>query len=434
MTVETVNLRQLGKRIRRLRLEQGLSQEDVAQPAFTAAYMSHVEHGKRRPSYAALSHIADKLGVTVEQLLSGRDPHEDLRLEIEIQGAVADIHRGDATGAKGRLQSAREEAEKVGHLRAILRADEGLGLALYKLGQVDRALRVYKHAAETSAAAPPEERTSVLVGWARCLFQNGETPEALHLLESHLQDLRKTEPPDPTSLLQVYAALIPPYCEAGLIGKAMDVASLGWKLAPQVGDPEGRGCLYVNRAGLLLTRGEPREAMASLALAEDQFRQLGWHSDMVKVAIMRGLVLIEGNDYSSAENLLRGLLSEHAGSVSQTDRVQAMTHLARALRLQGRADEALRLAREAAGESANDIPAVTAYAAREAGSAAAALQDDSSALRFWRKALKLFQELEDKEGVAKTSRLIGDLLMKKGEAKKAAAAYREGLEAMGELR
>lgn len=432
--VDTINLRQLGKRIKRLRLEKNLSQEEVAQPAFTAAYMSHVEHGKRRPSHAALSHIAGRLEVTVEQLLSGRDPHEDLRLEIEIQSAVADIHRGDASGAKRRLDDAKARAERANHHRGVLRAEEGLGLALYKLGDVDSALRVYRLAAEGSVDTAPEERTSVLVGWARCLFQNGDTPEALHLLENHLQDLRKADPPDPTALLQVYAALIPPYCESGLLAKAMDVATRGWKLAPQVGDPEGRGCLYVNRAGLLLTQGETREAMTSLALAEDQFRQLGWHSDIMKVGVTRALVLIEEGAYAAAERLMTDLLESHAEAVSQTDRVLAITNLSRALRLQGSLEKALDTAREAINQGGPDLPAVTAYAAREAGLSAAALKDDQSALRYWRKALKLLQQTDNKEDIAKTSRLIGDLLMKKGRHKEAAAAYREGLAAMAELR
>ena len=430
----TVNLTALGKRIRKLRIERGLSQEEVATPAFTAAYMSHVEHGKRRPSHEALSHIAERLGVSPEQLLSGRDPHEDLRLEIEIQGALADIHRGDAAQARDRLKEARDRASKAKNRRAMIRAEEGLGLASYKMGDIDTALGIYRRASESAGDIAPEERTPVIVGWARCLFQNGDTPEALHLLEGLLQELSAVDPPDPTSLLQVYAALIPPYCESGLIDKAMKVATEGWKLAPRVGDPEGMACLYVNRAGLLLTQGETREAMASLALAEDQFRQLGWHSDIVKVGIMRALVLIESEEYPVAERLLTDVLSENADAVSLANRAEGMTHLSRALRLQGRATEALDLVLNAIKEAGSGLPASTAYASREAGLCVLDLGDVDLALRYWRKALKLFQNLGNKEDIAKTARLIGDQLLKLGNEKEAAAAYREGLEAMGELR
>jgi tetratricopeptide (TPR) repeat protein len=430
----TVNLTALGKRIRKLRVERGMSQEEVATPAFTAAYMSHVEHGKRRPSHEALSHIAERLEVTVEQLLSGRDPHEDLRLEIEIQAAFADIHRGDAAGARERLKGAGERASQVNHQRALIRAEEGLALASYKLGDVDTALGIYKRASESAANASPEERTPVVVGWARCLFQNGDTSEALHLLEGLLQALRAVDPPDPTSLLQVYAALIPPYCESGLINKAMNVATEGWKLAPRVGDPEGMACLYVNRAGLLLTQGDTREAMASLALAEDQFRQLGWHSDIVKVGIIRALVLIEREEYPAAERLLTDLLSDHAEAVSLTNQGEAMTHLSRVFRLQGRPKEGLEIVSKVMKETGTALPAVTAYATREAGLCALALRDTDLALRHWRKALKLFHDLGNKEDIAKTAHLIGDQLLKAGDDKKAAAAYKEGLAAMGELR
>lgn len=434
MSTETIALHAVGERIRRLRVENGLSQEDVAAPAFTAAYLSHVEHGKRRPSQRALSHIADRLGVTVEQLLSGRDPNEDLRIEIEIQSAIADMHQGHPQRARRRLEAARVEAERAGHERALLRADEGLGLALYRLGQVDAALYVFESADARCSHLAPEERTTVRVGWARCLFQNGDIADALHLLEGHLRDLESADPPDPTSLLQTYAALIPPYCESGLTARAQEMTTRGWKLAPQVGDPEGRGCLYVNRAGLLLNQGDKREAMASLALAEDQFRQLGWHSETVTIGLMRALVLIETDKPGQAETLLQDLLSQHGDAVSGTDRAQALAHLARSLRLQGKHEDARQVAAQALTDMPPGLPAVAAEIEREAGLAAVAEGNEDEAVHRWRKALRLFQEVGHKEDVAKTARLIGDLLIKTGEVNEAAAAYRQGLDAMGELR
>lgn len=434
MTAETIDLRQLGERIRRLRLERGLSQEEVARPAFTAPYISHLEHGKRRPSHEALTHIAERLGMTYEQLVTGRDPHADLRLEIEIQSAIAQIHAGDPRSALGRLEKARAEADKTRNPRALLRADEGLGAALYRLGETDRALGCFKRADEAAANSSAEERTSARVGWARCLFHLGEVREALHLLESHLAELRKADPPDPTSLLQVYAALIPPYFATGLMAKAKDVANLGWQLAPEVPDLDQRACLYVNRAGLLLTQGEPREALASLALAEDLFKQLGWHGEAVKVALARSHALIENGELESAERLVREVLDESTGAVTMSDRAQALVHLSQLRRSAGDAKEGLLLATDVIELAGDSLPTLAAEAQREAGLSASALGDYTGALAFWRKALEQFRQVDMKEDIAKTARLIGDFLMEDGDAAEAAAAYRQGLAAMGELR
>jgi transcriptional regulator with XRE-family HTH domain len=139
MATGVEELVELGRRVRRLREAQGLSQEDVSRPAFSAAYLSHIENGKRRASHETLSHIAGRLGVTVGQLLTGRDPDDDLRLEIDIQRAISSIHLGEAATARARLERARREAVDASNERALLRADEGLGLALYRLGEHDRA-------------------------------------------------------------------------------------------------------------------------------------------------------------------------------------------------------------------------------------------------------------------------------------------------------
>jgi transcriptional regulator with XRE-family HTH domain len=69
----------IGKRVRRLRDEQGLSQRDIASPGVSYAFVSRIESGTRAPSEKALRLLAEKLGVTPHYLESGsaggRCPH-----------------------------------------------------------------------------------------------------------------------------------------------------------------------------------------------------------------------------------------------------------------------------------------------------------------------------------------------------------------------
>jgi tetratricopeptide (TPR) repeat protein len=227
--------------------------------------------------------------------------------------------------------------------------------------------------------------------------------------------------------------MIPPYVETGLIHKAQKVATEGWELAPQVGDPEQRACLYVNRAGLLLKQDQPREAMASLALAEDMFRQLGWHGEGLGVTLMRALALLEDESYPEAETLLRDVLRGPEGSLTATDRAQALTHLARVSRLQGDPNEGLTHAREALVVGGH-LAAVAAEAHRELGMCVAQTSSDESAVEHWQEALGLFQALQNKEEAAKTARLIGELLLEAGRPEAAASAFREGLSLLGQYR
>jgi transcriptional regulator with XRE-family HTH domain len=58
----------LGKKILKLRRAMDLTQTDLAGP-YTGAYISHVEQGKRNPSLGFIAYIADRLAVSVDELL-----------------------------------------------------------------------------------------------------------------------------------------------------------------------------------------------------------------------------------------------------------------------------------------------------------------------------------------------------------------------------
>ncbi len=434
MPSQIANLTRLGRRIRRLRQERGLSQEELARPVYTAAYISHVEHGKRKASQEALGHIADRLGMTLEQLLTGRDPDEDLRLEVETQRSIASIHAGRVDEAEAALSALVARARETGSPRALEQAEMGLGLALARQGRPEEALAAYSRAASSLADAPPTGRTTALVGQARCLFQLGEVRESIHVLETHLIELQREAQPDPSSLIEIYAALIPPYFEVGLIDKAKETAARGWAIAPEVPDPEGRACLYVNRAQLLLTQGEPRAALASLALAEDLYRHLGWYSASVKVSLGRSLVLIDEGDLDGAEQLLRTALVPSDAAISLFDRVKALTQLAVIQRRRGAPSAALGSALEAVELAGPKMPGPGAEAAREAGLCELALGNADAALNHWKTALKGFQGSGDHEEISKTARLIGDHLFEMGDTEGAASIYREALGSLAELR
>jgi len=61
----------IGQRLRRLRLERGLSQRELSAPGVSYAYISRIEAGTRQPSVKALRKLAPKLGVSTEYLETG---------------------------------------------------------------------------------------------------------------------------------------------------------------------------------------------------------------------------------------------------------------------------------------------------------------------------------------------------------------------------
>jgi transcriptional regulator with XRE-family HTH domain len=67
--VDTETRKKIGHHIRELREERRMTQASVADPAFTAAFISMVESGRALPSMKSLLHIARRLKVSVRQTL-----------------------------------------------------------------------------------------------------------------------------------------------------------------------------------------------------------------------------------------------------------------------------------------------------------------------------------------------------------------------------
>src|SRR5215213_1264557 len=85
----------VGARLKRLRLQRGLSQRDLSSPGVSYAYISRIEAGARTPSVKALRKLAQKLEVSVEYLETGRDIREvddrELRLaDVELELRLAE--------------------------------------------------------------------------------------------------------------------------------------------------------------------------------------------------------------------------------------------------------------------------------------------------------------------------------------------------------
>src|SRR5918996_281968 len=62
--------RRVGERIRQARTRMGLTQRQLAQGRYTAAYISALERGLAKPSMAALTFLSERLGVSIPDLLA----------------------------------------------------------------------------------------------------------------------------------------------------------------------------------------------------------------------------------------------------------------------------------------------------------------------------------------------------------------------------
>src|SRR5919202_2507135 len=89
----------IGSRLKRLRLERGLSQRDLSSPGVSYAYISRIEAGARTPSVKALRMLAQKLGVSVEYLETGREIGDSEARELRLSDAELELRLGGDTAA-----------------------------------------------------------------------------------------------------------------------------------------------------------------------------------------------------------------------------------------------------------------------------------------------------------------------------------------------
>jgi transcriptional regulator with XRE-family HTH domain len=132
--------RRVGERIREARTRVGLTQAQVAEGRYTAAYISALERGLAKPSMASLTFLSERLGVPVRDLVAEERPAVG-RLEADLL-----LASGKAQEALDRYDALLEAAGEDRRNRAELL--RGRAEALVRLDRGPDAIRPASEAAE----------------------------------------------------------------------------------------------------------------------------------------------------------------------------------------------------------------------------------------------------------------------------------------------
>ena len=87
-----LNWLEVGNRIQERRLAKKLTQQKLAEMTeLSDVYIGYIEQGKRRTSIEALLRIANALGCTVDDLLTGKNPPKEIPQTVEslVEGCNA---------------------------------------------------------------------------------------------------------------------------------------------------------------------------------------------------------------------------------------------------------------------------------------------------------------------------------------------------------
>ncbi|WP_405870927.1 MULTISPECIES: helix-turn-helix domain-containing protein [unclassified Streptomyces] len=418
----------IGRRVQQLRAERGLTQKQLAEPAYTPAYISTLEAGRVRPSDEALRHIAERLGIAYEELVTGRPARlaTDLRLRLtEAQRTLASGEAEQAAEQYAELLAEAEDHELV-DLQAV--ALLGLGDCALDTGELAAARQYFERTERALADLPLPARVPALRGRAVSHYLAGELRYAVYLLESTLDELNRGGLHDPDALLLLYASAIGPYMDMGAHARAAQAAEFALALAPQSGDPALVARMHRSVARTLLAEGRLAEADASLAKAAELYRTLQLRTELANCHWMRGYVCAQNGELERAEGELRQALTMLSAKRAALYSSQVAVELADVLHRRDKSDEAAALLHDVLSDLSPERGALHSAAAhRLLGIIADDARDTEAAEEHYVRAMSLLERAGAAGDLADLCRLLGDLLRRTGRVEAALDAYRTGL-------
>jgi tetratricopeptide (TPR) repeat protein len=417
----------LGSRLRRFRIAKGLTQQQLAAPHYTHAYVSTIEAGRRQPSRKALAHFASKLEVGVEELETGRPAALEAELGLGLQEARVELSGGAYEEALQHYEQIARAAHRYGLIQLEASARHGRALVAERQGRSEEAVALNDEALELLEAEPPPARAEATAAKARCLTSLGDNRYAVHVLEALVAEMERSGTGEPTALVRLYASLVLPYFELGLFDKAAEAGDRATRLAAHVSDPATLAMMEVNVARVLLRDGRPDDASRALLRAQDLFTQLDFKTELSRARLATGYVFSRSGDLRGARAELAAAFEIFEATGSVLDQAYTLNELARLDRLQGRDSDAAETARKSIRllHGDKDVAAL-ARARRELG---LAIQDQDPLLaeKTLRGAIEDFERAEEPLEIAATHRHLGDLLVAQGQSGAGCESYRMGL-------
>lgn len=419
----------LGTRMRRLRLARGMTQKELADPKYSYAYVSTIEAGRRTPSREAIEHFAGRLGVTPDELLTGRPADLAPQLELRLMEARVASSAGRSDEADQEFNAIAKDAKRYGlpHLQA--RAEEGLGLQDERRARPDAALIHYQRSEDLLAGDPPTALVDAVAGKARCFEALGDVRYSIFLLESLLDRLERGKLRDPDALSRLHASLVFAYLDAGIDRKAAESGAELLALAPHVGDPLRVAQMHMNLARLFLYEGRVDEAQLSLRRAEETYRHLDLKIELAGAQVALGYVASREGNLEQARRVLEKAVEVFEETTRGPDLAGALNELARVERLEGSTERAKQLLERSISLMASNDTPILARAHRELGFVLAH-DDPSVAEKHFRTAIELYERSEQAFETAITYRALGDLFHARGDGEAACEAYRTGIMAL----
>ena len=424
----------LGERVRGLRVERGLTQQELAGDCCTKEYVSQIERGRTRPTGEMLARLAERLGVDrdylergvsngdyercealvakIEALVTAKRYDEAVEAaadfaacpeapELELRALLAE---GWARMYEGELRAALDCFEKARDLAAApglgpMELAETLfrtGCCRYKLSSIGIAIGLFDEALElVEQSGLPCDRLRVdILGWrSRCHRRQRDWVSAKDDVERALELSQALGDPELEANTLFQASLI---CEReGNWFRARRLAEQARALYEQLDDRVNVGRQLNNLGGFEFLLGNTDRAIERLEQAHDLASRIGSTPDAAQALCSLAEVELHEQRATRAEERARAALTLLDGRPDFLDVTgAAQLRLGKALLAQERLDDA-ETALAAAEATLAQLSSASHVAAvwSVQGELALARDDAAEAARLYRRAAETLQDV-----------------------------------------
>ena len=200
----------VGARIHAARVRSGLSLREIAFPGCSPSFLSRVEQGERVPSRPTLERLAQRLGVSADELAGIPAGRRIPAWRVDMAEGAARI---GARGAAAELRRLLADAQRLEDDHAASRALEGLGrLAL--ASSSSSALGLLERARATEPGVGARERPHLFRALMQAYAERGRGEQATAVVADAFREV-SADPADPQLVVTFGRELAERLGEAG---------------------------------------------------------------------------------------------------------------------------------------------------------------------------------------------------------------------------
>jgi transcriptional regulator with XRE-family HTH domain len=414
----TVNLTDLGRRLRATRVARGLTQEAVAGKEISGAYVSRIEAGQRRPEPRVAQLLAERLGTTLDYLVTGVEPQYAEEIRLALRYAELALHSGEATDAEVQVR------------KLLIDSSSDLGPLRPEAEWIHAATILERLAARRTHPL----WLPAVIALCRCYREAGDLSRSIDVGQEALRHTEGLGLDGTEDAVRLAVSLVGAYYERGDELYALQLCRSTISQAEKLESSAARASAYWNASIVASRRDDLDEA---IRLADKAVTLMADSDDVRSLARLRqqlGLMLLRQNppDSAQAERHVRKArkdLKDADGSVvdiARCDIVLAQGHLS-----MGDLDAAEQIAQRAKDLLDGEGAFVEAEAEAILGSVEHQRSNRTEARRHYRLAVAALTAVGADRAAASLWFELGGLFDEAGDAANARDAYRSAAASLG---